>query len=155
MKLTLSILALFIATPVFANSMSELAGIAAYKELQSFVAGVNNWGKGPGGQCRFDFDLNPDVGYNTGFNGKDRLRAYVLLDKAEGKWNAEFGQVIGHMMGATRVNNRTLVLEGGSYDGSATLTLKKLADGSVRINAKWIDNEMGPDRKGTCILPKY
>lgn len=155
MKISLSILALILSLPMLANARSELAGIAAYKELQSFIAGVNNWGKSSNGLCRFDFDLNPQVGYKTGFNGKDHLSAYVLLDKSENEWISEFSQVIGHLVGATRVNERTLVLEGGSYDGSATLTLKKLSDGSVRINAKWIDNEMGPDRKGTCILPKY
>lgn len=149
LKIAMTVL---ITIPALAQA-NPTSGYDSFKTLQTFLLGTDNWGKSTKGLCRFDFSLEPDMSVRDGIIPSESVSAYVRLDQpAEGYLS--FADSIGYSgMSISQINSRTLVIEGGSYDGSAKLQLTKQKNGSVKIYAQWDDNEMGPDRSGSCVLP--
>jgi len=132
-----------------AMAAEQTTGFAAFQTIEQFIGNVDNWGVSAQGTCRFDFSLDPSFVTDT---GNDEVSAMISVDAPAGTTN--FAETIGHFsMGVDKQTANQLVISGGSYDGTATLTFNKKKDGSIEIAGHWDDTEMGPNRDGICTLP--
>lgn len=140
---------IFALIPAWTLALAQSSdSLSEYKQITEFISGYSNWGTSESKACHFDVTLTPTVLPDRGFQA-DQHEVCAKLS-----FPNETQSTIGRCsMKITDVNDHWIMFEGGHLDGEALFVLRKDTD-LIKVEAMWIDNEMGPNRYGECVLER-